>query len=443
MIRTPISDYLDKYEKSGAARFHMPGHKGRGDGGEIYDITEIDGAGELFSTEGIIADSEEIASSVFGFRTYYSAEGSSLAIRAMTSLAARRAGSTRVIAGRNAHRSFLSSAILLGLDVKWIYPPRGESYLSCPVTPDDVAKALDEEADASFVYITSPDYLGNICDIEEIARVCRERGTMLLVDCAHGAYFKFLRTSQHPIDLGADMCAASAHKTLPVLTGGAYLQLSDSADALFSPREVKETMELFASSSPSYLILRSLDRANAYIDENRSVLADFERKAAAVKRSLEAAGYTLCGDEAWKITISALPFGYTGDELANEVIRRGIAPEFHDSGFLSFMLTPENTDSDLERLRTALLGIEKRPALVKRAEMTAPPKIALTPRDAFFAEREVIPTAMSVGRIFASAAVSCPPAVPIAFCGEVITDGTARRLSEHGITEVQVVKKNL
>ncbi len=441
MSNTPLSDFLEKYAKSGAARFHMPGHKGRGDGGEIFDITEIDGAGELFSTEGVIAESEACASALFGIKTYYSAEGSSLAIRAMTSLAARHAGSTKVIAGRNAHRSFLSSAILLGLDVKWIYPPQGASYLSCPVTPDAVAKALDEESGVSFVYVTSPDYLGNICDVAGIARVCHEKGVMLLVDCAHGAYLKFLKTSKHPIDLGADMCAASAHKTLPVLTGGAYLQLSPGAESIFSPREVKETMELFASSSPSYLIMRSLDRANAYIAENLSVFEGFGVKVDAVKRDLLNAGYSLCGDEEWKITVDAKSFGYTGDGLSDEVTKRGATPEFHDAEFLSFMLTPENTDSDLERLRISLLAVEKRPALAASAEIAAPPKIAMTPRDAFFAEREVIPTEMSVGRIFASAAVSCPPAVPIAFCGEVITDVTARRLSERGIAEVMAVKE--
>ena len=138
----------------------------------------------------------------------------------------------RVLAGRNAHRAFLSAAALLGFDVDWLHPKPGDAYHSCAVEPADIAAALDAgHYDA--VYLTSPDYLGHVADVAGIAAECQKRRVPLLVDGAHGAYLKFLSPSRHPIDLGADMCCDSAHKTLTVLTGGAYLHVSRAADPRF------------------------------------------------------------------------------------------------------------------------------------------------------------------------------------------------------------------
>ena len=440
MSNTPLSDFLDKYAASDAARFHMPGHKGSG-GIEKYDITEIDGAGNLFSNEGVIAESEEAASKLFGCRTYYSAEGSSLAIRTMLALAQKyRPG--KVLAGRNAHRAFLSAAILLDLDVEWIYPDKGETYLSCTLNGERVRKAIDSmDETPSCVYVTSPDYLGNISDIESVAAVCREKDILLLVDNAHGAYLKFLSPSLHPIDLGADMCADSAHKTLPVLTGGAYLHLSEYAERLFA-HDVKGTMEIFASSSPSYLIMRSLDRANEALETFPEKLSAFSAKVAALKSKLEKAGFELVGSEALKITVYASHYGYKGGEVSDILYKKGVICEFHDPDFISFMLTPENTEDDLERLCTALTAIEKRPALFPIPGLTeyTRPIRAMSPREAFFAPNETIPLKEAVGRILSSASVSCPPAVPIIVCGEKIDPAAGILLFYYGCKSVKVVK---
>ncbi len=438
MSLTPLDDFLVEYEKSGAARFHMPGHKGRG-AIEKYDVTEIDGAGNLFSDEGIIAESEIEASKLFGCRTYYSAEGSSLAIRTMMALAAKKRGG-KVLAGRNAHRAFLSAAILLGLDVEWIYPEDGASYVSCALNGERVAGALDSmDSSPSCVYVTSPDYLGNVSDIESIAAVCRKRGVPLLVDNAHGAYLKFLPESRHPIDLGATMCADSAHKTLPVLTGGAYLHLSKSAEELFAD-EVKETMEIFASSSPSYLIMRSLDRANEYLSAYPERLSAFAEKVSRLKDTLTAAGHSLVGDEPLKITIRTKPYGYTGDEMSSVLYSKGVICEFHDPDFISFMLTPENTDEDLMRLKDALLGTVKKAPLEEKYPPYSAPRRVLSPRDALFRESETVPVAECVGRVAAVTSVSCPPAIPIVICGEMIDDGARALLEYYGTEFVKVIK---
>ena len=433
MIPTPIADFIEKYESSGAARFHMPGHKGACRG----DITEIDGAGDLFSEDGIVAESERVASDIFGFKTYYSTEGSSLAIRTMASLAVR-GGKRRAVAARNAHVSFISAAILLDLDVRWLFPSGNEGRVSCAVTPEDVAAAIDEH-DPAFVYVTSPDYFGNFADIEGIARVCHETGTILLVDNAHGAYLKFLSPSRHPIDLGADMCADSAHKTLPVLTGGAYLHLSDGAAQKFAPF-VKETMRIFATSSPSYLILRSLDEANRALDGYPERLSAFAEKVADAKAALSDAGWTLVGDEPMKITLETKPYGYTGDGIAEYLASCGIVPEFHDPDHITFMLTPENTEHDLSRLTSAFAAFPMRDAIHVLPPVHRPAKAVMTPRAAFTSEREALPPDECVGRIAASASVSCPPAIPIVVPGEIIDENAARAFLYYGIEKVFVVK---
>ena len=437
MTPTPIADFIEEYIKSSPARFHMPGHKGE----EPRDITEIDGAGDLFSKDGIVAESERAASEVFGFRTYYSAEGSSLAIRTMVALASRGKKSKKALAGRNAHRTFISALALLDIDPVWMYPKRGESYLSCSITPRDVASALDAMDEAPcFVYITSPDYLGNVADVAGIAKVCHERGVKLLVDSAHGAYLKFLEPSRHPIDLGADMCAASAHKTLPVLTGGAYLHLSDSAASEYE-NTVKETMSFFASSSPSYLIMRSLDLANRYLETYPEVLSAFVEKVDKIKKSLKGARFSLVGDEPLKITVASKKCGYTGDALASELLKRKVIPEFHNAEFVSFMLTPSNSDEDLERLENSLLSIEFKAPIEDSAPEFDAPKVVMTVREAFFVERETVPVSESAGRVFASFDVSCPPAVPVLLPGEEIGERGVYLLKKFGKEYVTVVKQ--
>ena len=436
MTPTPIADFIEAYIKSSPARFHMPGHKGE----EPRDITEIDGAGDLFSNVGIVAASEKAASKIFGFRTYYSAEGSSLAIRTMVALASRGRKTKKALAGRNAHRTFISAAALLDIEPVWMYPKRKESYLSCGVTPGDIAAALDGmDEPPCFVYITSPDYLGNISDVAGIAKVCHEKGVKLLVDSAHGAYLAFLDPSRHPIDLGADMCAASAHKTLPVLTGGAYLHLSDSAAREYE-NTIKETMSFFASSSPSYLILRSLDLANRYLETYPEALSAFVKKVERIKKSLKDAGFSLIGDEPLKITVDAKICGYTGDKLSSILNNQGVVAEFHDADFVSFMLTPSNSDEDLERLNKTMLSIKFKAKLDDNAPVFSPCRKVMSLKEAFFAEHETVPVTESADRVFASFDVSCPPAVPIVVPGEEIGEYGAYLLKKFGKEIVTVVK---
>ena len=436
---TPICDFAQKYAESDTIRLHMPGHKGKNQlGVESMDITEIDGADSLYEADGIIRQSEENASELFGYPTFYSTEGSSQCIRAMLYLAmlhAKERGKRPLIAaGRNAHKTFLTGAALLDLDVRWMYPKDGGSYLSCDLTVEDVEAVLEAEKPTA-VYLTSPDYLGNVADIAGIAEVCHSHGALLLVDNAHGAYLKFLRPSRHPMDLGADLCCDSAHKTLPVLTGGAYLHGTEKFRDW-----AKNALALFGSTSPSYLILQSLDGANPYLALLADRLKGFIPQVEAVKEKLTEKGYILYGQEPLKITISPKPYGYTGQELAEILLNCHIVSEFADPDFLVLMLTPENSPRELDALAKALLSVPEKAPIPGQPPRFQPGQRVCSPRDAMLSPMETLPVAESEGRVLAAATVGCPPAVPIVVSGERIDAHAIDCFRYYGITHCSVMK---
>ena len=446
-MNTPILDFVREYERRGALRLHMPGHKGEGAlGCESRDITEIGGADSLYEAHGIIRDSEANASALFGCPTFYSAEGSSLGIRAMLYLICLRARaegrSPLVMAARNCHRTFVFAAAMLDFDVCWRCPPAEGSYLACKITPallDAALGAAEKKPDA--VYITSPDYLGNVADIAGLAEVCHRHGVLLAVDNAHGAYLRFLPVSRHPIDLGADICCDSAHKTLPVLTGGAYLHISNNAPALFAA-EARRALALFGSTSPSYLILESLDAANRELaGDFPARLADMAERTSALRQRLSAYGFAVIGDEPMKLTVAAKPWGYTGTGLASALESTGVVCEFADPDLLVVMFAPATGAAGLSRFETALTGIPRRQPLTDAPPHPGMPRVAMRIRDAIMSPREELSVSAAEGRIIADVCVGCPPAVPIAVSGEIIDKNAVRCFEYYGIESCTVIKE--
>ncbi len=440
-MKTPICDFVKDYCKNNAARLHMPGHKGKDMlGFENADITEIVGADSLFEANGIIAESERNASTLFGANTFYSTEGCSHCIRAMLYLLKLQEKKPLIFAGRNAHKSFLSAAALLDLEVEWI-PSEDTNYLSGKINLNQLEHELSDVRDRfKAVYITSPDYLGNISDVKAISEICKRQNAVLCVDNAHGAYLKFLSESCHPIDLGADMCCDSAHKTLPVLTGGAYLHVSKNTSYDFSGN-AKNALSVFGSTSPSYLILQSLDKANEYVYNGyKERLAEFISLVETAKQTLCSQGFVLSGNEKLKIVISAKEYGYYGFELADELLKRNVVCEFSDRDFTVLMLTPENGKSDIDLLVNALKAIEKKEKINEIPPKSQPRKRLMTLRKALFAESENIDASKSEGRILSQFNISCPPAVPIAVCGEVIDKTAVDAFRYYGIEHISVVK---
>ena len=443
-IKTPICDFVRRYAESKTARWHMPGHKGKGMlGVEHLDITEIAGADSLYEAGGIIKESEEIASSLFGAYTFYSTEGSSQCIRAMLHLAKTQAWmqkkSPLIWATRNVHKTFLSAVALLDLDVHWLYGST-ESYLSCTLSPTDLEQMLEEAAILpTALYLTSPDYLGNVADISALAEVCHRYGVLLLVDCAHGAYLRFLPTSLYPTDLGADMCCSSAHKTLPVLTGGAYLHIAKNADANMLGA-AKDALALFGSTSPSYLILQSLDAANAYLAENcRENLARTVARLDELKKHLALRGYQLVGNEPLKITLATKSFGYTGIEIAEHLRKNGMECEFADNDFVVLMSATDVGADELAHLEMILTSLPQKEPITVTPPTPEKAERILRIRYALLSPSETVAVEDSVGRILASPSVSCPPAVPILMCGERIDAAAVRAFRYYGVEKLRAV----
>ena len=438
-MNTPVADFVQRYAKAGTARLHMPGHKGRCFlGCEPWDITEIHGADALYEAEGILAESEQNAAALFGSqRTCYSTEGSSQCIRAMLYLAVAASGSHTVVAARNVHRAFVSAAALLDLEIRWLWPEESRSLCGCPISPAQLEEALHSLPEPpAAVYLTSPDYLGGMAEIPALAQICHQHGTLLLVDNAHGAYLRFLQPSLHPLDLGADLCCDSAHKTLPVLTGGAYLHLSPTAPAQLAPL-AKSALGLFGSTSPSYLTLASLDLCNRYLAEGYPQrLAEAVERLAELRERLTAAGWRVEPSDPLRVTVAA-PRGVTGQELAGQLRRQGAECEYADRDFLVLMATPENTPEELAQAAAALgqcPGEANPPQLpLARGER------ACSIRQAAFAPRETVDAAHSLGRVCGLPTVGCPPAIPIAVSGERITPEALALFAYYGIEQVEVL----
>ncbi len=445
-MTTPICDFVKDYTARNPVRLHMPGHKGKKVlGPEALDITEIAGADVLYQSEGVIRESEINAALLFGAaRTVYSTEGSSLCIRAMLYLAemgARNRGRkrARIVAGRNAHRTFIEAAALLDTEICWA--GSGEELLSGTVSANELEillKTASPEDRPTAVYVTSPDYLGNRSDLSALAGICHREQVLLMVDNAHGAYLKFLPGMLHPMELGADICCDSAHKTLPVLTGGAYLHFSKHCPKEL-PAMAERAMAFFASTSPSWLILQSLDAVNALLaDEYPEKIRRTAERVQALKQKLRNQGWRLAGDEPLKLTLCPKQMGYTGDDLQEILNAEGIVSEYSDPDYLVWMITPETSREDLEFAEGVLLALPEKTAIAAHTPKSGIPEPVLSPREASLACFERIGVEESIGRILASPSVSCPPAIPVVICGERIDSHAVELFRYYGIETVDV-----
>ncbi|MBP1535407.1 MAG: aminotransferase class V-fold PLP-dependent enzyme [Ruminococcus sp.] len=446
-MQTPIYDFAKKYAESKTVRFHMPGHKGvRFHGLEEYDLTEIRGADYLFEAEGIIAESEAQTAKLFGAaKTLYSAEGSSLCIKTMLAIAEHcrpdRSRRMLVAAPRNVHKAFINACILLDIDVCWVYPKEeSRSLCSGGVTPDDIREAIaSADRTPDCVYITSPDYLGTMSDVKGISEVCHKSGIPLIVDNAHGAYLKFLPEDMHPMTLGADMCCDSAHKTLPCYTGAALLHISESAPAAFLGC-AKKLMSLFASTSPSYLIMESIDLCSAYLSgEYKAELEKTVLRTSLCKQRLEAMGWKFFGEELCKLTIAAGECGITGDELGDRLRSFGIEPEYTDPDYLVLMVTPFNPEADFLRLEDAMSHISPKQGAPIKFDTVPRAVVRLPIRQAAFADCEEVPVDKAKGRVCGMTVTCCQPSVPIAVSGEEITADIIKLLKRYGIDTISVL----
>lgn len=441
-MNTPIYNFLKNYADSRMLRCHMPGHSGYSPMDSLeslyrLDITEIKGADSLFEAEGIILESENNTAMLYGSGAcLFSAGGSTSCIQAM--LGAMKLENRRIIAVRNVHRAFLNSCVLLGLDVEWIMPDYTNGILSGVINPAEVEAVLAKNPN-SCLYVTSPDYTGRIANISALSEICHKYGALLIVDNAHGAHLRFLPKNLHPISLGADMCCDSTHKMLPALTGSAILHVKDEK---YKP-VLKQTMGMFASTSPSYLIMMSIDLCNKYIAEQ--IKSDIAKNLIYINEyRLSFENRLIFGEsEPFHITIRASESRYNGNELAEIMRQNGAECEYSDNDTVILLMSPMNTHRDYKRL--GMITEMSLKTAIKHSSISAyiPPVLpekAMSIRESAFSPWEEIPVEEAEGRICASVKVPCPPAVPIVASGEIIDKNSIKIFKSYSISSVIVVK---
>ncbi len=450
----PLADALRAYAAKGRASFHTPGHKGRAGllgalEGLAFDLTELPETGSLFDGGDVIEQAERLAARAFGAaETLFSAGGCTLCIQTMLLLGA--GAGNRVLFSRNVHRSALHAAALLGLSPEWIWPAEDGRPAAA-----DIAEKLNKNKDIHAVYITSPDYYGRLADIPAIAAVCRTAGIPLLVDNAHGSHLGAF--GLHPLTQGAAMTADSAHKTLPVLTGGAMLHIGRWMDGNpFAGRaEAKAAMALFGSTSPSFPVLGSLDLARDWWE--RAGREAYRLTAGETARLRETARKEKIGvldgpaQDPARLTLIPGTIGVDGGDAADYFRSQGCEPEYADAGAVVFILTPFNTPEELTRLHGAIRGLSvalrRGRFLGRRKEAAAytwdgdAPEIVCTPREALLAPCETVPAVRAAGRTAARAVCPCPPGIAAVAPGERITEETARRLEQTGFDRLVVVRE--
>ena len=346
----------------------------------------------------------------------------------------------KVIMGRNSHVSATNAAALIGFEPIWVYP-RSEDNGRLPgrVHVDDIRESLEQNHDIKAVYITSPDYYGMICDVATISKLCREYGVPLLVDNAHGAHLTLLG-GDHPIKLGAAMCTDSAHKTLPTLTGSAFLHIADERYT----KDAKSVMSVFGSTSPSYLMMASMDLCVDYMmRKGRREYSRLGQRIYDLKKLARENGFAvpdgLC--DPIRFTISAWDLGYTGQDLGDYLTEFKIIPEYIGGSYVVMVPTPNNTKRDFDRLESAILNIYDAAPIedIPIKKLCKPEKI-MTIRDAFLRKSEIVRVCDAVGMVAAESKSPCPPGIPIVVAGEVIDERLVEVLIEYGVLTIKVVK---
>lgn len=435
-MKSPLSKALDDYLKKDYSSFHTPGHKGNIPLDPNWDITEIPGFESLYESTGAIRETEKALTDIYGCETVLSAGGSTLAIQTMLAMALPFGA--KVICGRNIHTSAVNACALLDLTPIWVYPKvDSESGLGAPITAKQIENCILQNPDAKGVYLTSPDYYGQITDIEGVSKVCKKHKLPLLIDCAHGAHFNFLRSNLHPINLGASLACGSLHKTLPVLTGGAALFLSDD----YTAKQAKEKMSIFGSTSPSYLILQSCDGLIPWLSTTaKKDYQKLDEQILQIKVKAEQAGFYIPkGTDPTRLTLGFWSLGYTKNEFISLCDNHKIQPEYTDDNYCVLIATTKNTQKDFNRVLDLLESATKQkmgsPIIVEYPISTMETSV----RQAVFAESTCLPVDECVGRVATSIIAPCPPGIPIVIPGEMLTAESVATLKRNSIFKINVI----
>ena len=444
---TPLKRALDEYIRQDYARLHMPGHKGASISpfGELmaYDVTEVEGTDSLFEDDGPLKELEEIFTRLYDTKgTVMSAGGSTLCIQAMLRMVAKKEG--RILAGRNIHAAAVNAMALLGLEPVWVYPNRKqEERLIGEISPDAIRNVLEKEKQAGTldslcaVYVTSPDYFGVMSDIRSIAQIAHEYGLPLLVDNAHGAHLHFLKEEYHPMQLGADFCCDSLHKTMPALTGAALLHTSD---AKYCP-QMKGAMTVFGSTSPNYLIMLSMDSTAAFLmQDGAEKIQQTVTRCEELRQKAREKGFVLpqhC--DPMRLTLPLAGTGWDAQNFRKLLRKHKIMEEYLSDSGCVLLFSPFNREEDFKRTGALLDEV-----LIQNQPFTAfpivPSEKVMSLREAFLSPKESAPVEKAEGRIAAQVKITCPPGIPLVMPGERLHKEIIKILKNSGIFVIDVVK---
>lgn len=436
-----LYDKLKSYKESGIYPFHMPGHKRKdiaNDGLLPYriDLTEIDGFDNLHNACGCIREVEKKAENLYcvnrAFLLVNGATGGILAsIRAMTNFG------DKVIVARNCHKSVYNAIELCGLNPEYILPEYDKKYgIFTSVSHQNLELLLNKNPDTKLVIITSPTYEGVVSDIKSISDICHRHGVMLFVDEAHGAHFPF--SDKFPcesVKCGADAAVVSLHKTLPSLTQTALLLTND----LYLSEKLQENLSAFETSSPSYILMSSIENCLDFILKNRIDFDVYINKLLNFYNRIKSLNNlsVLYNDKDFlkncfdydfgKIVISTAVTNISGAELA-KILREKykIETEMSYTDYVIAMTSVCDTDEGFGRLKNALFEIDN--SLNKKEINYDDYNFSEVPERSFNSCRknnykpEKIILKNAQGRVSLEYIWAYPPGIPLIVPGEVISD---------------------
>lgn len=446
---------LEIYSQEDYYPFHMPGHKRNPDTVNTdlpfdRDITEIEGFDNLHYPEGILKKAQETAANVYGTKEcYYSVNGSTAALLAAVSAAVPRKG--QILVARNCHKAVYHALYLRNLIPTYVYPQMDQKWwINGGISPDKVERALAENPEIKAVLLTSPTYDGVVSDIEKIAEIVHRYEIPLIVDEAHGAHFHF--SNYFPTsaaELGADLVIQSFHKTLPSMTQTAVLHnCSDRVDS----RLIRRFMGIYQSSSPSYILMASMDACMEKMSsDGNEMFREFTKILEKTRRRLSECKYIrLVSPEIGtagvfdydrsKLLFSTRYASMTGSELAQILLEKyHIQVEMETEHYVLALAAVGDSEEGFERLCQAIEEIdqeetqkkkEKREAEEPKAGRTAYTSLSqfMSITEAMESESEIRKLEESVGRISAEFGYLYPPGIPLIVPGEQITGQFIRNM---------------
>ncbi|MBD7910081.1 aminotransferase class I/II-fold pyridoxal phosphate-dependent enzyme [Clostridium cibarium] len=447
--RTPLFDALKEYVNRDTLPFHVPGHKkGVGIDNEFknfmgenpfkIDVTVFKLVDSLHHPTGPIKEAQELAADAYGAdASFFSIHGTSGAIQAM--IMSVVSDGDKIIVPRNVHKSVTAGIILSGATPVFMQPELDKKLgIAHGVTPSTVKETLDSNPDAKAVLLINPTYYGVSTDIKKIADIVHEYNIPLIVDEAHGPHLAFSdKLPMSAIEAGADICAQSTHKIIGSLTQGSLLHVKGN---LVSPKKVQQRLNLLQTTSPSYILMASLDCARRQIALDGKKLLDQAIKLCDYTREEinKIPGFYCFGKEvlgkdgsyafdSTKLTISCRELGITGYELDTILadkyhIQMELSDFYNVLAVGSFGDTKEGMDKLLNALKEISREfIGKRPATPDFLDIPSIPKKILEPREAFNAKKEDTLLEESEGKISGEFLLAYPPGIPLLCPGEKIT----------------------